>query len=520
MDVTLDRVSAAESATELVDGINNAFSDIETAFEQDGGGGSASGYTEDIVPKLQWFTRQGINEYGYAKASDYNDATGYIRISPATKILVKSVSNGTAGSKESNLISFYSDKSASSFISATGATGITSAGTEITAPDNARYIRLQFTSQYVFTPPRKNVYSVQFEVASYLRCLGEDIPQKWRCVLPLYIDTVTGKPLRLFCEHFMEGINDFIIIGAAAQYRANNCDKAISFGESGVAWLCFLKDGTDNEWLAPLISYTYNNQTYDCNTYLHVRQNAINGDGSGKNLLLIGDSLFFNNQQAVMKEVRTLLEDDDDYEFNVFQEATQGWKYETFIGSSSPFYVNGALDLQQYMATKRSSIASGGIDYVFIGLGTNDVGGVASPNLDTVVANVKTLIDAILDENTGYPDAKIAIGLPSTGGPFGGKNNDTAFISNQRFRKRILDYNERLISEFDNGKYNANVTTAVFGAAIYGWECYQHTDVPATPYCTTTMRRFTDTIHPLDIGYKSWAYAIYCKLRAFLAGNL
>ena len=512
MAITLDRVSASDSATDFVEDINNILGDIEEAFEQSGDDATASGYTEDIVPKLSWFRGATLDEYGRFKTSQYGDLTPYIRISPATNILVKVVSNGTAGYKEGTLISFFADTSSTSLISSVGASNITSAGTIITAPDDARYMRLTFASQYVFSPPHKNIYSVQFEIASFLRCITEDIQPKWRCLLPKYIDTASGKALSLFCDNFMEGIDDLYVQGyyVSRQFTERG-DMVLRFGGgSNTATLKFIKKGTVTDPLESTKS-----------TDVITRQHPTDvGDGTeSKNILLIGDSLMANTGD-IRNEVKALLDADGDYVYNVWQEATQGWKYANFIGSSSPFYINDGLNFQQYMSTKKASIAAGGIDYVVIGLGTNDVAGVGTPNIDTVIANAKALIDAVLDENTGYPNAKIAIGLPSPGAPYGNTQNDTAFVTKQEFRNRMFNFNERLLNEFDNGKYNANVTTTAFGAAIYGWECYSHTDIQVSPYCETTMRKFNDMIHPLAIGYKSWGFAIYHKLRAFINGVL
>ena len=81
--------------------------------------------------------------------------------------------------------------------------------------------------------------------------------------------------------------------------------------------------------------------------------------------------------------------------------------------------------------------------------------------------------------------------------------------------------NQAYIANFDNGVYNANVTTVMHGAYIDRINSYQYTDVIRNSRVPLlTMREYTNSVHPLLNGYKEWGDGYYAKIRAWLAGNL
>jgi lysophospholipase L1-like esterase len=459
-------------------------------------------YTDDIVPLCDFYER-GIIKNGALSQNNYNKYSDYIRINPSTKMIVTKV---TSNFPNLAVISFYGDQNEPSYLSGEDIIGsdISTTGTEVIAPSAAHYMRICF-GLYATT---YDSYKIQLEVVSLLRHIT-DKHKGFEFILPRYVDGVSGSSVRLFTSQFMDYDGGYYFRSGGNILRVPGHEDVWNLSSETNVILCDKYGGIK-------AGFTRNADTTIQHFKLGVRLNAHSGgDGSEKTILFIGDSLMANGPSIT--EATRLLDVDGDYDFHYISEKAEGRKYSDYIGSSSAFYVDGALNFQQYMATKHASIASHGIDYVIIALGTNDV---YSTAYDVIVANAKTLIDAILDETTGYPNAKIAVGLPSLGAPFGSTNNDTSFTNMYEFKRKMKTLNKRLIAEFDNGAYKAGVTCMAHGAYIYGWESYKITDVALNDYCETTGRRFTDTIHPQEKGYRQWGYAFYCKIRAFLAGNL
>jgi len=475
-------------------------------------------YSDDLVAQCKFYGGGKITS-GVLAQDYYAKYSGYIRIAPATKMLAKKVSSMYA---DFPIISYYSEPIEKAYISEEDVTtsDISSTGTIIIAPDTAKYMRLCFGlygNSY-------DSFTIQLENASFLRCLTE-IQRPFKFILPKYVDGVTGRNVYLFTSQFMDGVEGYYLRSGGSIRRVPGGEDVWSLSSETNVVLCD-NDGSLRE------GFTRNGDSSLQHFNLKVRLNSkTNGDGSTKGILFIGDSLM--EKGPSVREAYDLLAADGDWTIQKIGtsknmgvgEFTQGWKYSDFIGSSSPFYINGALNFQAYVAAKHPSY-TGGIDYVIIALGTNDVNGTG---ISTIIANAKTLIDAILDEDTGYPNAKIAVGLPSLGAPYASTNNDTDFTNHYSFKKKMRALNTALISNFDNGKYNANVTCMAHGAYLYAYESYGHTDVAVNQYCETTARQFgsfmkdgvsADTIHPYHIGFKQWGYAFYCKIRAFLAGNL
>ena len=231
--------------------------------------------------------------------------------------------------------------------------------------------------------------------------------------------------------------------------------------------------------------------------------------------------------------VYSLLAEDADFVINQLgtygpvggrHEGRGGWSWSTYINpayeltpcstKTNAFMYNGVLDFQHYCQINSYS----GIDYFIIGLGTNDVNQGATLQTDAsiaaIIANAKTFINALLSSDKGFPNCKIAIGLPAVGAPIFTSNTNADI-----FRKSIQMLNKAYIDTFDNGKYNANVTTVMHGAYIDRVNSYQYTDVArSTRMTSSTIREYTNNVHPSAVGYQQWGDGIYAKIRAFMSG--
>ena len=256
---------------------------------------------------------------------------------------------------------------------------------------------------------------------------------------------------------------------------------------------------------------------------------ASESTGLTKNIMLCGDSLIDAN--VPVDEVFNLLRADGDYTFNAIgtrgsagskHEGRGGWKWDTYLtqttagGATNAFLYNGSLDFQQYCIDNGFA----GIDYAIISLGTNDIGQgwhlLKDAEVATIIANAKTFLDALLSETTGFPNCKIALGLPAIGANTFGNPN----MNKKWFIRGMQKLNKAYIDTFDNGTYHPNVTTVAHGLWTDREYSYSYENQTISNRIPETVKVHLDAIHPTVQGYKLWADAYYGKLRAFLAGYL
>lgn len=247
-----------------------------------------------------------------------------------------------------------------------------------------------------------------------------------------------------------------------------------------------------------------------------LRSNARTGGSGTYNVLVIGDSLVERGPTAA--EMYKLLADDGDVTINQIGTKTQvyggvtyrhegysGNTWNAFITSSSPFYFNGGISFTTYMQTHFPSLS--GIDCAFILLGTND-------NISLVEPNSKQLINALVRD---YPNCKIAIGIPAKGSARGNVVRGFDYYS---FGEKINFEAELYLRLYDNGNYKPNVTCIAQGIWIDRENDYPYNESNVTPYSSVKTKVYTDNWHPKEQGYRQWGRALYCKMRAWISGNL
>ena len=189
-------------------------------------------------------------------------------------------------------------------------------------------------------------------------------------------------------------------------------------------------------------------------------------------------------------------------------EGRGGWALSTFVGASSPFYHNGALDIANY----RSDIGLVDLlDFVTIQLGINDVGNTVvkdNATLDFYMVNYKLLIDAFITDN---PNCKVIIGLPSsdcnTIDGYGGIYNATAYKAN--YQVNIFNFRQKMIDNFDNGIYNANVIIDIVGLQCDRYYGYKFQDKPISAAYPTMESVHSDCIHPAVSGYNQMGDSLF-----------
>lgn len=331
--------------------------------------------------------------------------------------------------------------------------------------------------------------------------------------LPKYLDAVVNHQTNIFTEQLIESDdNQVFTIDSNAQMVRKN--RAYRYSPTTTA-----------------ANFTKTFYTAKFNGESAVKQNLIvrtisDTGGSGtKNVMLLGDSLTDNSYLAA--ETFNLIDTDGDYTINqigtrsgggALHEGRGGWAWGNYVNSdnyagiTNPFRNGGALDIANYVTSNGFS----GIDVVMINLGTNDVnagkGQYLDSTLDSIIATAKTFIDAFLAYNSSI---KICIALPSIGAPYFPFTTGAS----EQFRNSIVRLSKKYIEEFDEGRYNANVSVFMMGSQVNREYSYPYTEEAVNNRLSETWKVYSDGIHPRPEGYYQFADAYYNKLRSILAGN-
>lgn len=368
--------------------------------------------------------------------------------------------------------------------------------------------------------------------------VSSEVEEKIPIVVPKYLDIPIGRQTDIFLDGFVAVPNDvkrnpMKITGGLRGETTTIDDNQIRISmseekELGVTFSIYDDLGLNN---------LNNSKTL---TLRSIHKNVGNGEDEA-NICISGDSLI--DGTAASCEAYKLLNEDADFIINQIgtrtanfesqqykHEGRGSWGWETYINpryeteqyasKTNAFMIDGELNFQKYMQNNFPDLSRKEIDYFIMALGTNDVTqGSSIPNeqrITNIINAAKTFIDALLSEDRGFPNCKIAVGLPGTGAPVFVTTKTSANV----FRLAILKLNQAYIDTFDNGKYHPNVTCVMHGAYIDRYDGYQHEDVAVNDYTSRTVRRWTNEVHPLSVGYQQWGRGYYGKLRAFLNNKL
>jgi len=237
-------------------------------------------------------------------------------------------------------------------------------------------------------------------------------------------------------------------------------------------------------------------------------------------ILCIGNSLTAGGQWVT--ELNDMLKLSGDTLNFVGTEGSAGYKHEGnsgkyagwYLGSESPFYIGGIIDMQQYIA---DSTTASSLEYVIINLGINDVGVScvlqSESIINSIVDNFQNLIDTIQSATDGYPDCKILLALTPIG-----TNNNTAFASNYGATRcrRIYETNLRtlhkaLIAQFENTE-SIWLTPAFWNVDRY-WG-YTYVNEPECDRCVDNVEVHNNGVHPNNTGYYQMADVFFSYLKA------
>lgn len=214
-------------------------------------------------------------------------------------------------------------------------------------------------------------------------------------------------------------------------------------------------------------------------------------------------------------------------------EGRGGWLWSNYLNagpsSDNAFWdaTNSRLDFQRWMSNNGNFGGTNTVDMAAIQLGINDVifsitSGIGVSYLDTSIANAKTFITALLNPTYGYPGCKIILSLP----PIASISRDAFALDYPNVDKDLYEanmrtYYEKMILNFDNAAYNANVSVCATGLWIDRIYAYNRTAVNVSARHTTdTILENTSpwSVHLKDDGQYQQADAIYSHIRAVIGG--
>ena len=413
---------------------------------------------------------------------------------------------------------------------------------KIEIPVNAKYMQFcfgeeDFNNVHIYVRLQDLIKYNAFKAISIYNRNNEKRIDYDNISAPKYIDCCVGLPLSYFTDNLSNRkgyIDSATHSNGTNSYRNNGGiyfrgRKLISYTavEEKEETVTLYQVDTSNSKLSDEPPYAMNN-IQKAITLRSIARN--NGGGQHKNIMILGDSLI--DQNISVQYVKELFSQDTDINVSfigtrgtspALHEGHSGWSCVDFISNNSPFYIDGALSVKKYFDKNKERYfnTSSTIDYVIIALGTNDIQqGVRMFNEDECLAignNMKKIVDLFLKD---YPNAKIAVNLPSTSGLY------SAYGCYSFFRMSMIRLRNVYISLFDNGSYNKNVTCVDSGSQISKEYGYDYESLPIDDIITDEILSGfkggggETNIHPNSKGYKQIGKAYYCKMRSWIAGNL
>jgi len=187
------------------------------------------------------------------------------------------------------------------------------------------------------------------------------------------------------------------------------------------------------------------------------------------------------------------------------------------ITTFNPFWNDekNCHDFQKYLADRK---VSGNLDFVFIQLGNNDIWSkVDSASVKKIIQYAKDLLSQILSAKSGFPEAKIILGLPTAGGSqdgFGINYGASANVEQIKSKTRVLS--EALVKTFDRGAFSKNVRLSPNILWIDRYYGYPRAETQVSDRETTLIEEHTNGGHPSLSGYQQMADAFYSTMRSFL----
>lgn len=249
---------------------------------------------------------------------------------------------------------------------------------------------------------------------------------------------------------------------------------------------------------------------------------AASAPSSVKNVLMVGDSLTASNTITI-----TTLDGFEAIGSNIpvlwgssgttpnFHEGKSGWRFQDFATNTvgNPFWNSGALSISNY----RTSLGMGTtkFDIVTFQLGINDCFGASKTDAEIagIITYAKALCAAFLADNAS---TKIIIMLPSTDGNtkggWGATGNYGATGYKSEYQENVWRLREAMITNFDAGAYNANVSLGIVGLVCDRYYGYAFTTANVSARYAVSENVHTNAVHPTTSGYQQMGDAIYANI--------
>ena len=196
-----------------------------------------------------------------------------------------------------------------------------------------------------------------------------------------------------------------------------------------------------------------------------------------------------------------------------------------FMGSSSPFYINGAIDFNAYLSqdSMYSDTSHKGVDYIYILLGANDgvtvsmVGGKLVLDASTYKTGMVALLDKIKSQiingsgTYANPNLKVILLSYVLSNPTGGAYHILGQGEYDNGMKQALAYyqyhlvNEELAAMSD---YSGFVESVFVSPQIDSENAYAYINKKVNAYLSETERQYVENIHPNTVGYKMYGHAV------------
>ena len=367
---------------------------------------------------------------------------------------------------------------------------------------------------------------------------SNNVLSRGQIILPSVIEVASGRQCNLYWSA-IANVED----GDTSVYFETVADIGINTQRSFVIDATDDMIGTHTITIVARDSYTREILSrYDGSI---VVVSATSGSGS-KNLMMIGDSRTWQStngiqgtsydsgsNKTITTTVKNLLDNNAGATFtcvgtevssadsSVKNCAKSGWT----IADVSTFLSN-AGGIVSYVEDDCGMGSGASLDYVTIMLGVNNILNFRKnvidqysdrfSSIESAIIQMKTLVDTVLN---GYPSCKVVIVLESTTcasqDGFGYFVPEIGNRNSENEGEILLKYfRNRIIEEFDNGKYSASVYLSSSGAwadRLYGFPYIM--EKPATRISVIEVPRFLNNVHLHDDGYKQIADGIFSTIK-------
>ena len=199
--------------------------------------------------------------------------------------------------------------------------------------------------------------------------------------------------------------------------------------------------------------------------------------------------------------------------------ADNGWQVSTAI---QVFTESGGV--KEYV--EANGLSGSVLDYVTFMFGVNDLHDwsvnnidqydISCAKIDTVIGRIKTLVDMILED---YSSCKIICVLESTTTAmqdgYGYWANSQPWRQQHNEYEKALKYlRKKIIENFDNGAYSANVIVCSAGLWCDRYYGFPYLQMPVSSRTSKLVNKQIECVHPFDDGYKQIADGIFSQIEA------